>query len=188
MNRRIKINGSFHTVKILSKDYSKYNADQLFNLSGNPKRYVQYQEEVETIIEPEEVDEETGEVTKEAVKEMQEVTRYRFFNQAELESERKANERAAAVAESKSLLNSQIDSNTVEIREGVEIKARPSDWLNLKKAHDSLENDTDLYPDWHQGDKVYDLTKAELSKVLEEGEQKIKQYHSEHSQRIKALD
>ena len=185
MNRRIKINGIFHNVKILSKDYSKYNSSELFNLSGNPKRYIKYTEEIE-VDYPESTDPVSGEVTP-AHSGTETVTKYRFFNQAELEEERKANERAAAVAESKALLNSQIDSNTVEIREGVEIKARPSDWLNLKKAHDSLDNDTDVYPDWHQGDKVYDLTKAELSKVLEEGEQKIKQYHSEHSQRIKAL-
>ena len=58
MVRKIKLGGAEREIIILSADYSKYNATELFNLSGNPKRYK----------------EENGV--------------WRFFNQAELEAEK----------------------------------------------------------------------------------------------------
>jgi len=62
MIREIKLGGTTQHIKILSADYSKYNAEQLFNLSGNPRRYVN-----------------EGGV-------------WRFFNQEELENEKQNRE------------------------------------------------------------------------------------------------
>ena len=62
MIRKIKLEGSIHHITILSADYSKYNAKQLFDLSGNKRRYIK----------------ENGQ--------------WRFFNQEELEQEKQNRE------------------------------------------------------------------------------------------------
>ena len=58
MIRKIKLGGQAQEITILSADYSKYNAKQLFDLSGDRRRYVK----------------ENGQ--------------WRFFTQAELEQEK----------------------------------------------------------------------------------------------------
>jgi len=58
MIRKITLDGRAQEITILSADYSKYNAKQLFDLSGNKRRYVK----------------ENGQ--------------WRFFTQAELEQEK----------------------------------------------------------------------------------------------------
>jgi hypothetical protein len=91
-----------------------------------------------------------------------------------------------AIKESKAILSQQLENNAVEVRPGVIIKARTSDYINITEAIDSLE-DGEVYEGWHQGSKVYDLTKAELQMVFTEGKKNAFKYHKEHSARIKAL-
>jgi hypothetical protein len=91
-----------------------------------------------------------------------------------------------AVKDSKAILNSLIENNRIEIRAGVFVKARPSDYLNISKVIESLEPGG-IYPDWHQGAEVFNVSREELERVILEGEAQLFKAHAEHSARIKAL-
>ena len=95
-------------------------------------------------------------------------------------------ERQNKLSELKAQLKAELEANKVEVRTGVFVKAREKDYVNIKLAYDSLE-DGEVYPDWHQGDQVFDLTKAELAKVLDLGPKQAVQLHQAHSLRIKDL-
>lgn len=88
--------------------------------------------------------------------------------------------------ELKAQLKEELEANVVEVRPGVFVRARTSDYVNVKLAYDSLA-DGEVYPDWHQGDQVFDLTKEELGKVLTEGLEQAVLLHIVHSQRVKEL-
>ena len=90
------------------------------------------------------------------------------------------------MVESKAQLKEELEANVVEVRPGVFVRARTSDYVNIKLAYDSLA-DGEVYPDWHQGDQVFDLTKEELNKVLTDGPAQAVLLHQAHSQRVKGL-
>ena len=94
--------------------------------------------------------------------------------------------KANAIQDSKYQLKVELEANKVEVRAGVFVKAREKDYVNIKLAHDSLE-DGEVYPNWHQGDQVFDLTKAELAKVLDLGPKQAVLLHQAHSLRVKEL-
>ena len=94
--------------------------------------------------------------------------------------------KANKLAESKAQLKEELEANVVEVRPGVFVRARTSDYVNIKLAYDSLA-DGEVYPDWHQGDQVFDLTKEELGKVLDLGPKQAVLLHQAHSQRVKEL-
>ena len=94
--------------------------------------------------------------------------------------------KANKLNELKAQLKEELEANVVEVRPGVFVKAREADYVNIKLAHDSLEAG-EVYPDWHQGDQVFDLTKEELGKVLADGPAQAVLLHQAHSLRIKEL-
>lgn len=69
MIRKIKLGGEPQEIEILSANYSKYNAQELFNLSGNPKRYVldgEWRFFNQAELEAEELERSVNRATKEA--------------------------------------------------------------------------------------------------------------------------
>jgi len=102
MIRKIMLGGEVQGIEILSANYSKYNAQELFNLAGVPKRYVTFEVMEDVVIESATYDDD-GNVITPKVTESQNVTKWRFFNQAELEVEKLENSVKKATQEAERL-------------------------------------------------------------------------------------
>lgn len=95
------------------------------------------------------------------------------------------------ITNSKTTRNELLESNTVEIREGLFIKTRKKDYANLKELINDLQP-TDVYPNFTQRDpegntQVFDVTGEEVESAFLIGKLQAKDYHQAHALRVKEI-
>lgn len=100
MLRTIKLDGFKKQVDINPAEY-ECTEQEILNLSGNPKRYVSFEDEEEHIT-PAVLDDDGNEITPEVIK-MAPVTKWRFFTQAEIDAEATENSVKKATQEAERL-------------------------------------------------------------------------------------